>query len=141
MTIPKQEKRFDYKGFPCVVLFMPTGYRCGYVGVPKGTAVDIENIDCHCGVTYASDGLNQQSDTDKFWIGFDCAHACDGYDVAKIKEYFADDESVMAQMEIMKDYFETVCEDSPVRTLEYCEEQCKHIVEQVLKMGGSHDPD
>lgn len=23
MTIPKQEKRLDYKGFPCVVLFMP----------------------------------------------------------------------------------------------------------------------
>lgn len=31
----KQETRFLYKGFPCVVLFMPGGYRCGYVGLPK----------------------------------------------------------------------------------------------------------
>ena len=27
---PVLECKFDYKGYPCVVLFMPLGYRCGY---------------------------------------------------------------------------------------------------------------
>ena len=141
MTMPKQEKRFDYKGFPCVILFMPVGYRCGYVGVSNDMEIDTDSIDCHYGITYKSDRLHHQKDTDRFWIGFDCGHCCDGYNVDKIKEYFSDDESVMRQTEIMKDYFETVNEDSPARTLEYCEEQCRHIVDQILQTGGSHDTD
>lgn len=141
MTVPKQEKRFDYKGFPCVILFMPMGYRCGYVGAPNSVTIDTDNIDCHCGITYTSERLHHQNDTDRFWVGFDCGHACDGYDVAKIKEYFGDDEIVMRQTKIMKDYFEIINEDSPVRTLEYCEEQCRHIVYQILQTGGSHDSD
>lgn len=32
---PVLETKFEYKGYPCVVLFMPGAYRCGYVGVPK----------------------------------------------------------------------------------------------------------
>lgn len=139
MTIPKQEKRFEYKGFPCVILFMPMGYRCGYVGLPKenkyyGKSYDDIPVDCHCGLTYASRKLHTKNDTDKWWIGFDCGHCCDGYDVSKIKELYADDESVMEQAERMADYFE-ICNENPVRTLEYCEEQCKNIVEQLIKAG------
>lgn len=63
-----QEKRFEHKGFPCVVLFMPIGYHCGYVGLPKGN------------------------------------------------KYYG------------KDY-----DENPVRTLEYCMEQCKSIVDQILE--------
>lgn len=29
-----EEKRFEYRGYPCVVLFMDMGHRCGYVGIP-----------------------------------------------------------------------------------------------------------
>lgn len=140
MTIPKQEKRFDYKGYPCVVLFMPMGYRCGYVGIPKENKLykldfqDKIDIDCHCGLTYESDSLHCQNDTNIHWIGFDCGHCCDGYDVDKIKELYADDESVMKQAEIMTDYFKICNKENPVRTLEYCEEQCKGIVEQLIKL-------
>lgn len=136
MTIPKQEKRFDYKGFPCVILFMPMGYRCGYVGILKETNIDEDSIDCHCGVTYIDTHLHNQTDTDKLWIGFDCGHACDGFDLAKIKELYADDESIMRQIAIMEKtgYFES-CNENPIRTLEYCEEQCKGIVEQLIKLG------
>ena len=137
MTIPKQEKRFDYKGFPCVILFMPMGYRCGYVGVPHyyQSEINTDEIECHCGVTYAETHLHCQTDTDKLWIGFECGHYCDGYDVAKIKELYADDENVMKQTEIMKDYFAICNEENPIRTLEYCEEQCRGIVEQLIKLG------
>lgn len=40
----------------------------------------------------------------------------------------------MEQAERMADYFE-ICNENPVRTLEYCEEQCKNIVEQLIKAG------
>lgn len=137
MTIPKQEKRFDYKGFPCVILFVPMGYRCGYVGMSQNTEIDIDSIDCHCGITYSETHLHNQTDTDKLWIGFDCGHACDGYDVAKIKELYADDERVMKQTAIMgaTGYFAICNEENPVRTLEYCEEQCKGIVKQLIEKG------
>ena len=136
MTIPKQEKRFDYKGFPCVILFMPMGYRCGYVGIPKETKINEDSIDCHCGVSYSSDSLHRQEDKFTHWIGFDCGHACDGFDLAKIKELYADDESIIKQTLIMEmiGYFSYVTKN-PVRTLEYCEEQCKGIVEQLIELG------
>ena len=51
MAIPKLEKQFEYKGFLCVILFMPDGYRCGYVGIPKDMKIDIDSIVCHGGIT------------------------------------------------------------------------------------------
>lgn len=73
MMTPKQEKRFEYKGFPCVVLFMPMGYRCGYVRLPKknkyyGKSYDDIPVDCHCGLTYASRELHTQNDSSTWWI-------------------------------------------------------------------------
>ena len=38
MVDPIVEKRFEYKGYPCVILFMPMCYRCGYVGLKRGVA-------------------------------------------------------------------------------------------------------
>lgn len=32
---PVLETKFEYKGYQCVVLFMPGAYRCGYVGIPN----------------------------------------------------------------------------------------------------------
>ena len=34
----KEEARFEYKGFPCVIRLLPDGYRCGYVGLQIGRA-------------------------------------------------------------------------------------------------------
>lgn len=137
MTIPKQEKRFDYKGFPCVVLFMPMAYRCGYVGLPKDTEIDTDSIDCHCGITYSENHLHCQDDTDRLWIGFDCGHCCDGYDIATAKKLYVDDKDVMRQIEVMgaTGYFSICNRENPIRTLEYCEEQCKHMVEQLIERG------
>lgn len=135
MNIPKQEKRFEYKGFPCVILFMPMGYRCGYVGIPKYAEINIEQVECHCGITYSEEYLFHQNDTDKLWIGFDCGHCFDGYDVEKIYDYFSEDKDVIKQTKIMEDYFKICNEENLVRTLQYCEEQCRHIVEQLIEYG------
>lgn len=127
MAMPKLEKQFEYKGFPCVILFMPTGYRCGYVGIPKEVKIDIDNIGCHGGITYNSDHLYHQERKDLFWVGFDCAHCFDGYDVEAAKKLFADETEVMNQIDLLEStgYFSVCNEDNPIRTLDYCEEECK----------------
>ena len=48
-----QEERFEYRGYPCVILFMDMGHRCGYVDVPESEAVaDDDDISCHGGITW-----------------------------------------------------------------------------------------
>ena len=94
---PVLETKFAYKGYPCVVLFMPGAYRCGYVGVPyshklaKKRVVDLGYLNCHGGVTYAEPSLYDCNDDNTWWIGFNCAHCFDGYDVDAAKQYFGDD--------------------------------------------------
>lgn len=139
MATPKQEKRFDHKGYPCVILFMPMGYRCGYVGIlPKHKYynVDFDNIpiNCHCGLTYSSSDLHWQNEENIWRIGFDCGHCCDGFDTEKVKELYAKDENVMSQFAVMQDYYKIQNESSPVRSLEYVEEECKKIVEQLIEV-------
>lgn len=137
------EKRFEYKGFPCVVLFMPGGYRCGYVGISKGnpwykSKRDTEKISCHGGITYQDSCLHGQEYENVWWIGFDCGHCFDGADAEKAKELYKDDKNVLKQIEIMDQigWFE-ILKEFPVRSLEYCEGQCKGIVDQIL--GGKND--
>lgn len=123
-----EEKRFDYKGFPCVILFTAMGHRCGYVGIPEASGIDIDEIDCHGGITYGpSSELIFQEDENIEWIGFDTAHYCDGIDIKKVKEYFPyKDISLLA---CTHKYFK-------LRTLEYCEKQCRKIVDQVIDILG-----
>lgn len=133
-----QEERFEYKGFPCVVLFQSMGFRCGYVGLSKdnkyyGINYNFIPIDCHCGLTYSDRRLFGQEDQDTWWIGFDCGHACDGYDIEKMQEYFKDDEDVMCQLKFMDSYFKTMNEMSVIRTLDYCRDQCRKIADQILE--------
>ena len=139
MSIPVQEKRFEYKGYPCVVLFQPIGFRTGYVGLPKKSKYykkdyDFIPVDCHCGLTYSKDSLYNQYDEDVWWIGFDCGHACDGYDVEKVEKYFKYDNQVMELANTLKSYWSKMNELYPIRTLEYCEEQCQCIVDQILQL-------
>lgn len=94
---PVLETKSTYKGYPYVVLFMPGAYRCGYVGVPYGHKLakkrvnDLGWLNCHGGVTYTEPHLYNCDDKNTWWIGFDCAHCFDGYDVDTAKQYFGDD--------------------------------------------------
>jgi hypothetical protein len=112
---------------------MVPGYRCGYVKVPEshewhGKDICDLDVNCHCGLTYAEWYLLGQEDG--WWIGFDCAHACDGYDFEKAKEYYADNEAVINQIKYMEDVH--YMRDLPVRSLAYCETECMKIVNQML---------
>lgn len=133
-----QEKRFEYKGFPCVVVMQAMGFRTGYVGIPKGhklfgTDYNDIYIDCHGGLTYADNYLVDQEDEDVWWIGYDCGHYGDGHDVDTCKELFKDYPETIKQITLMQDIdiYGILC-DEKARSLEYCEEQCKNIVEQII---------
>lgn len=126
-----QETRFEYKGYPCVVLFNSLGHRCGYVGLPHGTDVKINDINCHGGITYSSSHLVLQKDTDRFWIGFDTAHCFDKSDFEKAKEYFANDKGIIRSLQFAEAMNKKYKTGGEIRTLEYCVEECRKIVDQI----------
>lgn len=78
--------------FPCVMARGTGGAWCGYVGVPAGHpchGIDWSELDVsvHGGVSWAASLLPEEcidvtlrrEAQDYYWIGFDCAHAMDGF--------------------------------------------------------------
>lgn len=133
--MPVTEARFEYNGYPCVVLVMPMGYRCGYVGVPKthpayGKDYDELHIDCHGGLTYADDHLYNQDDAETWWLGFDCGHAGDGKDIAATRRYFP------ACYEKLRKYgyYNSSFLGSRPCSLDYAKVHCRRIAEQLKRM-------
>lgn len=125
--LPVMESRFKYKGFPCVVLFMPFGFRCGYVGIPKGHRFYKMNyvkipVGCHGGLTYSDDHLHHQDDKDIWWIGFDCAHYLDGYGLKCRREYFPELPEFDYIPELGEGY----------KGIEFCKQECGEIVDQIV---------
>ena len=128
MVDPIVEKRFEYKGYPCVILFMPMCYRCGYVGLQRGVAYNTKEIECHGGITYSEAYLWKQDDPDKWWIGFDCMHYPDGFDVDYGLEYWRNNEEQYNTVVNLATRFENRC--SPW-SLKRVENECKFIVDQI----------
>ena len=62
MIGPKQEKRFEYKGVPCVIFFQTMGFRTGYIGLPEEVNVYEDSVECHCGITDIENHLYYQDD-------------------------------------------------------------------------------
>ena len=74
------ERSFNFNGFNCYVIMRHMGdncYRCGYVQVSKRLPINTASINCHGGITYAN---KEVDDKNKWYIGFDCAHAFDTTD-------------------------------------------------------------
>lgn len=89
----------DATGLDCLIVRNRLGALCGYVGLPPGhplhgtdyeRAYDHAEIDVHGGLTFADrcqDGAEDGPGVchvpelgrphDVWWLGFDCAHACD----------------------------------------------------------------
>lgn len=138
---PVLETKSTYKGYPYVVLFMPGAYRCGYVGVPyshklsKKDVDDLGYLSCHGGVTYAKSHLDNCDDKDTWWIGFDCAHCFDGYDIELAKQHFGDDPDFKRIFHIMEDFWRESNKDSEVeiRSLVYVKDECKKLIDQIEK--------
>ena len=80
----------------------------------------------HGGITF-SDGLSCYPITrDRYlwWFGFDCAHYGDAKDLKAFNEYFPEKYKKYKELELLYDYGE-------VRTLDYVEQECRNLVEQI----------
>lgn len=131
------EREFEHCGLKCVVVLQDLGHRCGYVGVGKNHPLhgqfhdveEIENLNVHGGITYASDGRGQypiESD-EMWWFGFDCAHWGDcGDHKASLKHFPHLREQIMMRIEIDNRH-----KFGSVRTIRYVKDQCKILAEQL----------
>lgn len=137
---PIVEKRFEYRGFPCVVLFQRRGWRCGYVGINHQIDFSFtrySEIECHGGITYDDTALYGQDDKKITWIGFDCTHAFDLRDVESAEKYGINFREIMIMMELNKCYANVT--HAHLWTLEDVENECKKIVDQIIEVtDGKH---
>lgn len=135
------EREFEHCGLRCVVVFQDMGHRCGYVGVREDHPLygacygtdEIDILDVHGGITYASDGRGQYPiESDIFWwFGFNCAHYGDLGDHTTSLRYFPHlREQIMVRMRVDEQY---KYEFGSIRTLEYVENQCKLLAEQLFE--------
>ena len=98
-----------------------SGYRCGYVRVPKGhpwhgKGYDDVEVSVHGGLTFAEpDEHCGKGEDDAWWLGFDCAHLGDAQDLT-------------LPHEVKMPHFGSV-----VRTQEYVESECRSLCEQAAK--------
>ena len=129
---PIIESEFEYRGHPCVVMFMPWGlHRCGYVGIQKGTLAKVKNIECHGGITYKSGGLYKQDRKDVWWIGFDTAHCYDARDFETCRRIYKDNPDELYRILLLDKLDHDIDTGGVVRTQEFCENECKKIVDQL----------
>ena len=84
---------------------------------------DIDNLDCHGGITYVGKRLPgiDKEDSNKYIIGFDCGHWDDKKDIEKTKEIFGE-----YNLFTIFDWPE-----GTIRTVEFCEKELVNLVEQI----------
>ena len=138
MDKPIIEHKGTYKGYTFVVLFQPLGFRTGYVLVPqfhKYFEVDYCNINikCHGGLTYGSHYFLEE-EYPGWWIGYDCAHGDDKNDVEAQEKYFGSikQDSFFDMLNIMTGNYDRGY--GTVKTLDFCIEQCKNIIDQLREV-------
>lgn len=127
--IYRLEHQEIYKGFHLVVMFV-SNHRCGYVGLPNGNKYQVDNFDqfndllVHGGITYSRNDATFKLTGYEHYIGFDCEHACDGYDFKSMEDYGADKNYI----ESLKKYAHN---EDEVRTKEYVLKELYELVEQL----------
>ena len=122
------EKKFDYKGHECICVFNGLGFRCGYVSVEENKEFSTYDIDCHCGLTFNGELHEDCKPKHKYYIGFDCGHICDKQDHEQAYKY-----GLITVVEYIYYRNFDFCIGGVKRTLEYVENECKKIVDQLEK--------
>lgn len=160
-TVEKEDK---YKGYDYAVIAQSAGHRCGYVKVPsnhilykrsysdpistigkdrralnnkkigKRGYIDIfcitfggsQNLrigylfDVHGGITFSDKSYWGKRG---WWFGFDCSHSGDAKDFSIMTEKYK---------ERYKNF--PVFEDDVLRTKGYVEQECKNLINQLIKL-------
>jgi hypothetical protein len=127
------ESDFDYGGYRCIVVGQDLGFRCGYVGLPKGhkfygSDYDKLELNVHSGITYSDGGTDSDYPviSDLWWLGFDCGHCCDGIDVQLVRQ--------LAPKQFIQSRLYSIDQTLQVRTKEYVESQLRSMVEQIIAL-------
>lgn len=89
---------------------------------------------CHGGITYSGGGDNSHypMDNDLWWFGFDCGHVGDGKDYDKWLEFFPEEKERIESVKRIEKKYETDPFYEEPRNLEYTEENCKMLADQLL---------
>jgi hypothetical protein len=132
----------EYKGYEFIVTFNRMGFRCGYVAIPaehplydKDSDQMEEKVSCHGGVTFfgknsiVEDILGNHHCEDK-WLGFDAGHYYDLYDKEAAEKYFDLRDLERDHMDRMSNIYQGE-ELAAMRNLEYMENECRSIVDQL----------
>lgn len=125
----KVEKQFQYKGHDCIIVFTHWGVRNGYISVSDDKDYTEYDIDCHGGLTFSGKLPYDYGQKKLYYIGFDCGHVCDANNYDLAYEYGLITAETRDRRKAAYFY-----EDATERTLEYVEDQCKHIVDQLEAM-------
>jgi len=140
---------FEHAGYPCMILRSPvTGALCGYVGVGKEHPLYEKDystfydegikINVHGGLTY-SDKCNGhichepkpgQSDN-IWWLGFDCAHACDVSPAMLEVRTLARKTGFKSPLGLSDEQIDEMYEQMETyKNIAYVTEECKNLAEQ-----------
>lgn len=107
----------EYNGHDFVVKSMgwhPTAY----VRLNKEEPINLDDIKCHCGVTYSEDHLNMDGLRVKgFWVGWDYGHACDFNGIC------------------LRPEMEALSRHGKKWTTEEIVAECKNVIDQLIEMG------
>lgn len=126
-----------HKGLEWMVVHNGSGYRCGYVRLPKGhpwhgnvSCFNDHDLQVHGGITFNApdEPCAKGGADDGFWIGFDCAHAGDAPDPELPSSRGSYYDSMMAGIL-------SIGGGECVRSQEYVEAECRSLCEQVAKAG------
>ena len=91
----------------------------------------------HGSITYGDGGKYSEYpvESDLWWFGFDCGHAGDGNDLASAKKYWPDNENVKRRIRFDEEHYIP----GEIRTKEYCEEECRSLVDQIIELEGKDE--
>lgn len=84
----------------------------------------------HGSITYAGGSLMYPVKSLLWWFGFDCGHAGDGIDLEVVKKNWGHIPHVMHTISILESC--NPYQGLPVRSKEYCEEECINLVKQMI---------
>lgn len=134
----KIEKDFYYKNYRCLIIAQDSGFRCGYIKIPKNNILynkKYQNIDIniHGGLTYSSfnyKGYPIKTKNKTYWIGFDCHHADDLYDLNLINS----NSELYDIAKNLNDIMTTFNSSATLKDKNYIENELKLAVNQIIKL-------
>lgn len=142
------ERDFEYLGYRCLVLLRSTGFRYGYVGIPKehplygkkssdyyqydGKDMRINSfIKPHnCGVETSNNRNFEYLSNDLWWFSFRCDHLGDRQDTSSVQKKIKNGEEELCKY-VLYCYSRGSIPGGMFCTEEYVTNECKQLADQL----------